>query len=85
MKAKAGVRWSGRQTPETPLETLGYIVGASQGPQVPPVLRVIILVTSYWLIRMTFLLSPIFSPNPLFLLPNTVLPYSLTPLLIFLE
>lgn len=40
---------SGGQALGSPLETLSYIVGASQGPSVPPVLLVIALVISCWL------------------------------------
>lgn len=58
---------SGGQALGSPLETLGYIVGASQGPSVPPVLLVITLVISCWL---ECHLCSLFSQPFLFLLPN---------------
>lgn len=76
---------SGGQALGSPLETLGYIVGASQGPSVPPVLLVITLVISCWL---ECHLCSLFSQPFLFLLPNPVLPPPSLPLLLqvhFLE
>lgn len=68
---------SGGQALGSPLETLSYIVGASQGPSVPPVLLVIALVISCWLechlfsfltTLSIFVTKPVLPPPPLPLL-----------------